>query len=165
MVFGGLGVGVLARVSSPAPLAWLAGFLVGLFYANGFEYFLHRFLLHRPGSYLTRVHFLHHDSLGGAEEALYVNFLGRPWWVVLLLGMNAAPFAAAEWWLRVGMAPGMLIGFVVYYIAAEEIHWRSHVGWLPSWLGFARRHHMLHHAGTAGRFNVFLPLFDRLLGT
>jgi sterol desaturase/sphingolipid hydroxylase (fatty acid hydroxylase superfamily) len=35
-------------------------------------------------------------------------------------------------------------------------------GWLPKWLRPAARHHLLHHARDTSRFNVFLPIFDRL---
>jgi hypothetical protein len=35
----------------------------------------------------------------------------------------------------------------LYYIAFEEIHWRTHTGGrLPKSLRFAARHHLLHHA-------------------
>jgi len=49
--------------------------------------------------------------------------------------------------------------------AAEELHWRIHMkGWLPWGLGFARAYHMSHHDTPNTHYNVFLPLFDFLLG-
>ncbi len=139
------------------------GLLVGLVYANLFEYVLHRYLLHWGHGFLVGRHALHHDSAGTPQEARYVNFATSPWVVVLLFASNALPVFAAEWLFRLGLAPGMLASFTVYYILYEEIHWRMHLGgWLPDWLRAARHHHMLHHGGFEGRYNVFLPLCDWL---
>jgi len=137
------------------------GLLAGLLYANLFEYVLHRYLLHWGHSFLVGRHALHHDSAGTPQEARYVNFATSPWVVVLLFASNALPVFAVEQLLHLGLAPGMLAGFTVYYVLYEEIHWRMHLGgWLPAWLQAARRHHMLHHGGFEGRYNVFLPLCD-----
>ena len=139
----------------------LFGFLAGLVYANAFEYVLHRFLLHWGHGFLVGRHALHHDSASTPQEARYVNFATSPWVVVLLFASNALPVFAVEQLLHLGLAPGMLAGFTVYYVLYEEIHWRMHLGgWLPAWLQAARRHHMLHHGGFEGRYNVFLPLCD-----
>jgi hypothetical protein len=137
------------------------GVLAGLLYANLFEYSLHRYLLHWGSGFLAGRHALHHDSAGTPEEARYVNFATSPWVVVLLFASNALPVFTVEHFLRLGVAPGMLAGFTVYYILYEEIHWRMHLGgWLPQWLQAARSHHMLHHGDFEGRYNVFLPLCD-----
>ena len=172
VAFGGLLALILARLWPTGPLGWLAGLGVGLLYANAYEYFFHRFLLHRPGSRLTAEHMRHHETVGLAEEALYVNFFGRPWIVVLVFAVNSLPFIAGEWLLQVGIAPGVLVGFVVYFLASEEIHWRFHVGGWPgqgrdrlaAWLNATRAHHLIHHGRNDGRFNVFLPLWDWLFG-
>jgi hypothetical protein len=58
------------------------------------------------------------------------------------------------------------MGWAVYLIAAEEVHWRIHMnGWLPPGLRFARAYHMSHHDIPNSRYNVFLPLFDWLFGS
>ena len=72
-------------------------------------------------------------------------------------------FCSLQWIFRNGWTAGVFASFAIYYIAFEEIHWRTHMGgWLPRWLRPAARHHMLHHARDTGRFNVFLPVFDWL---
>lgn len=143
------------------PLHVAAGFLAGLVYANAFEYVLHRFFLHWGEGFLVQRHGLHHDTAGAPEEPRYVNFATSPWVVVLVFVLNAIPVLALELFLRPGLAVGILAGFTLYFIAYEEIHWRFHLGgWLPGWLLAARHHHMLHHGGFEGRYNVFLPLFD-----
>lgn len=143
------------------PPRLVAGFLAGVLYANGFEYVLHRFLLHWGEGFLVQRHGLHHNTAGAAEEPRYVNFATSPWVVVLVFVLNALPVLALELFLHFGLAVGILAGFTLYFIAYEEIHWRFHLGgWLPASLRAARNHHMLHHGGFEGRYNVFLPIFD-----
>ena len=143
------------------PPRLVAGFLAGVLYANGFEYVLHRFFLHWGEGFLVQRHGLHHETAGAAEEPRYVNFATSPWVVVLVFVLNALPVFALEFFLHTGLAPGIFAGFTLYFIAYEEIHWRFHLGgWLPGWLRAARNHHMLHHGGFEGRYNVFLPIFD-----
>ncbi|HXY25013.1 MAG TPA: sterol desaturase family protein [Candidatus Acidoferrum sp.] len=166
MFFGGLLVALLLEVFSFKPVGFLAGILVGLLYANGFEYFFHRFVLHPPGKTLAYYHGLHHSTWGTPDEPLYVNFAKNPLVVMLLFALNALPILAVEYVFRAGIAPGMMAGFVVYFVAYEEIHWRIHFGgWLPSWLESARRHHLQHHVAAEERFNIFLPIFDWLFGS
>jgi Fatty acid hydroxylase superfamily len=143
------------------PSRLVAGFLAGLLYANFFEYVLHRFFLHWGEGFLVQRHGLHHDTAGAPEEPRYVNFATSPWVVVLVFVLNAIPVFALELLLHAGLAVGIFAGFTLYFIAYEEIHWRFHLGgWLPGWLRVARQHHMLHHGGFEGRYNVFLPIFD-----
>lgn len=143
------------------PLRLAAGFLGGLLYANAFEYVLHRFFLHWGEGFLVERHGLHHDTAGAPEEPRYVNFATSPWVVVLVFALNALPVLVLELFLRFGLAVGIFAGFTLYFIAYEEIHWRFHLGgWLPGFLRATRNHHMLHHGGFEGRYNVFLPIFD-----
>jgi hypothetical protein len=142
----------------------LAGFVLGFFYANGFEYCLHRFLLHAGRGVFCRQHMVHHTTLNSPEAARYVNFSSNPWGVVALFFANAAPFLFLQWLFRNGWTAGVFASFTIYYITFEEIHWRTHMGGrLPKWLCFAARHHLLHHARDTGRFNVFLPIFDKIV--
>ena len=167
---------LLAAILSGSVLVWisirffphsiagiLGGFLLGLFYANGFEYCLHRFVLHAGTGFFFHQHMVHHETLNSPDAARYVNFSRNPWGVVALFFANAAPFLLLQWIFRVRWTAGVFASFTIYYISFEEIHWRSHMGgWLPKWLRPAARHHLLHHARDTGRFNVFLPIFDWL---
>lgn len=177
LVTGGSLALLLAAVFSFKLVGFLFGLGAGLVYANGFEYCFHRFLLHLPNSFLGEEHDLHHSTWGTPDEMRYANFAKTPWAVAVLFAINAVPVAAIEWVFRAGLGPGMLVAFSLYFIAFEEIHWRVHLGVpqnrpgrkerapLPSWLESARRHHLSHHAHAEERFNVFLPLFDWLLGS
>jgi hypothetical protein len=169
---------LLAAVLSGSVLVWisvqffphsidgiLGGFALGFLYANGFEYCLHRFLLHAGRGFFFQQHMVHHETLNSPEAARYVNFSRNPWGVVALFFANSVPFLFLQWIFRDRWTAGVFASFAIYYIAFEEIHWRSHMGgWLPKWLRPAARHHLLHHALDTGRFNVFLPIFDRLAG-
>jgi hypothetical protein len=170
---------LLAAVLSGSVLVWISlrfsphsiagilfGLVLGFFYANGFEYCLHRFLLHAGRGVFCQQHMVHHATLNSPEAARYVNFSSNPWGVVALFFANATPFLFLQWIFHDGWTAGVFASFAIYYIAFEEIHWRSHMGgWLPMWLRPAARHHLLHHALDTGRFNVFLPLFDWLAGS
>lgn len=95
-----------------------------------------------------------------------MTFGESPLYVALLFGTNGSPVALADLLFRFPLAPGILLGFSAYFIAVEEIHWRIHLGgWLPPGLRGARPYHLDHHDIPEGRYNVFFPLFDLLLGT
>ena len=152
------------KLSSPHGAGILFGAVVGFFYANGFEYCLHRFVLHRERGIFAQQHMVHHATLHSPEAARYVNFSSNPWGVVALFAGNAAPWLFLQWAFGAAWIAGVFPSFALYYMAFEEIHWRTHMGgWLPSWVRPAAKHHLLHHAHHDTRFNVFLPLFDWLL--
>ncbi|MBI2957000.1 MAG: sterol desaturase family protein [Acidobacteria bacterium] len=166
LLCGGVPAVALAFWFPAEPLRWLVGFGVGLLWANAFEYLYHRYLLHLSGHLLAARHLQHHATVGTPEEAEHVNLGGTPLWVVLLFAVNGAPVVAAEALLGLGVGSGVLAGFSVYFLAVEEMHWRIHLGeWLPPGLRGARAHHLAHHDRPDERYNVFLPLFDWLLGT
>jgi hypothetical protein len=145
---------------------WVAGFGVGLLWASLFEYAYHRFLLHLPRTFFGRRHLEHHASVGTPTEAEHVNFGSSPIWVVALFAINGVPVVIAGLLFRLGMAPGIFLAFAFYFITVEEVHWRIHLGErLPPVLGASRTYHLAHHARPDGRFNIFLPLWDTLLGT
>lgn len=160
---GGLLALLAARADRFQVTSWnlLGGLLVGLLYANLYEYVLHRFLLHWGNGFLVQRHALHHNSTGAPNEPRYVNFATAPLVVVALFVGNAIPFFLLDHFLHARLAPGALFAFTVYYLLYEEVHWRFHLGgWLPHWMQPARQHHLRHHGDFEGRYNVFLPVCD-----
>jgi hypothetical protein len=144
---------------------WLLGLIIGLVWANGFEYAYHRWLLHRPRSSLGKGHLQHHAHVGTPDEAEHVSLGKSPAHIAILFASNGSVVLLADLLLGLKIAPGIFIGWAVYLITAEEIHWRIHMdGWLPPGLRFTRAYHMAHHDIPNTRYNVFLPLFDLLLG-
>ena len=144
---------------------WLVGFAAGLLWSSLFEYAYHRFLLHLPGTFFARRHLQHHASVGTPTEAEHVNLGSSLVWVAALFAINGLPVVVADLLLGLRIAPGIFVGFSVYFITVEEVHWRIHLGeWLPRGLRAARAYHLTHHARPNARFNIFLPLWDLLLG-
>lgn len=142
----------------------LVGLTVGFFYANGLEYAVHRFLLHAGRGFLYRQHMRHHATLQAPDAARYVNFSTKSWQVVALFLANAVPFLIIQWVFHSTWTAGVFAMFTLYYIAFEEVHWRSHMGgWMPRWLRLAAKHHLLHHGHETERFNIFLPVFDWII--
>jgi len=157
-----LGIGY--RIEHGFGRFWL-GLAVGLIYANAFEYVYHRYLLHSFQSVLAVGHARHHSHWGTDDEPAHVGFGTSPFWVMAILVINSFPFLLAGYLFRWSVVPGVVFAFHIYFVMLESIHWRIHVGRLPKWMGWCRHYHFTHHAGGETRFNVFLPLFDLLLGT
>jgi hypothetical protein len=95
-----------------------------------------------------------------------VALISSPVNIVLLFLINGIPALLISFLLGLqGILCGVFIGWSLYVILCEEIHWRIHLnGWLPPGLQFARAYHMSHHEIPNSRYNVFFPLFDLLLG-
>ena len=145
---------------------WVIGFLIGLLWGNAFEYTYHRWLLHGPRSAFGKGHLEHHGNVGTPEEPEHVSLGKSPPHVALLFALNGIPAILIDYGLGLHLVSGIFVGWAVYLITAEEIHWRIHMhGWLPPGLRLAIPYHMSHHDIPNRRFNVFLPLFDVLLGS
>ncbi len=149
----------------PSAVVWVAGISVGMLWANAFEYFYHRYLLHLPRSSFGREHLLHHSTLGKPEEPEHVTFGSSPLYLMILFATNGVLALAIGGVLHMAVAPGILAGFSLYFVMVEEIHWRIHMGeWLPLVIEPVREYHMAHHDIPGGRFNVFFPVFDYIFG-
>lgn len=156
---------VISRALHPSGPWWGMGLTIGMLWANAFEYFYHRCLLHLPKSSFGKEHLLHHATLGRANEPEHITFGSSPFYLMLLFATNGAIALAIGWVLHVPLAPGILAGFSVYFVMVEEIHWRIHMGeWLPTVMATVREYHMAHHDIPDGRFNVFFPVFDYIFG-
>jgi len=150
----------------PRPQMIASGFVIGLIWANFFEYAYHRWILHWPETAAFERHGLHHSSVGRANEPEHLPLGGSPKLVATLFLVNGGIVVAADALLRSGASAGVLVGFVVYMILSEDIHWRFHMGgWIPWFLRGARDHHLLHHDRPHGNYAVFFPLFDKIFGT
>lgn len=129
-----------------------------LVWGNAFEYAYHRWMLHRRKSSFAKGHLEHHGTIGAPEEAEHVTLGRSPFHIALLFASNGVFVMVVDLLLGLGLVPGIFVGWTVYLIAAEEIHWRIHMeGWLPPGLGFARAYHMSHHDIPNTRYNVFYP--------
>jgi hypothetical protein len=166
LVCGAFPAALIALRFHQAWQAWIIGLVLGLIWGNAFEYSYHRFLLHRPRTQHGAAHQEHHAKIGTPQEAEFVALISSPFNIVLLFVINGIPAFLISALLGLqGILCGIFIGWSVYLILCEEIHWRIHMnGWLPPALHFARAYHMSHHDIPNSRYNVFLPVFDLLLG-
>jgi len=142
------------------PHGWLIGIVIGLLWSNAFEYFYHRHLLHWPRSSFGKGHLLHHLTVGTPQEPEHVTFGSSPWLVAALFAINGTFAVLLDWRLNLHLTPGILVGFSLYMVLVEEIHWRVHLGGALPGLSWAREYHMAHHDIPEGRYNVFFPVFD-----
>jgi len=166
MLCGGLPAIALCIFSPPSWGRWFIGLVLGLLWATWFEYAYHRFLLHLPGTFFAKEHLRHHMSVDTPTGAEHLNLGGSPIWVMGLFAINCLPVMVADQVFKLGIAPGILVAFSVYFVTTEEFHWRIHLGeWLPPGFGGARAYHLEHHMRPNARFNIFLPLWDILLGS
>jgi len=156
---------LIALVMRPPWIWWAAGIAAGMLWANAFEYFYHRYLLHLPRSSFGKEHLLHHATLGRPEEPEHITFGSSPLYLMVLFAINGLIALGIGWLLRVPILPGILTGFSLYFVLVEEVHWRIHMGeWLPVLMNGVREYHMAHHDIPDGRFNVFFPVFDYVFG-
>lgn len=145
---------------------WFVGLMIGFLWGNAFEYAYHRWLLHRPRSAFGKGHLEHHANIGTVEEAEHVSLGKSPLHIALLFASNGIVVTLLDFVFGLRVSTGIFIGWTVYLITAEEIHWRIHLnGWLPPGLRFARLYHMRHHEIPNSRYNVFLPIFDLLFAS
>ena len=166
-------------------LTVLATLTVGVVYASVFEWFVHRYMLHRPLWKLRHpfdAHARTHHRLFRADESYHlkhiehrqkVHMLG---WSPLIIAIGFIPFAIGSftltcsgWESMAVLGSGMFV-CIGYYVAYEYLHWCMHLPkerHLESSRLFIRLngHHILHHRYMGTNFNVVCPLADLAFGT
>src|SRR5437879_9844182 len=106
--------------------------IIGLIWGNAFEYSYHRWLLHRPSSAFAKGPLEHHTQIGTPKEPEHVSLGKSPLHIALLFTSNGIVVILIDFLLGLGISSGVFVGWTVYLITAEEIHWRIHMnGWLP----------------------------------
>lgn len=163
-------------------LFWTAiGFIGGIVFASFFEWFLHRFAMHRPMGkwrYPFERHTLIHHRIFRADHSYHLinekdkETIPMAWWNgPVLIACCIFPFLVASvFFQKWGMAAGAAVSCTIYYAAYEYMHWCMH---LPKSRHVERSgiffrlngHHLLHHRYMHKNFNVVLPLADMILGT
>jgi len=165
---------------------------VGVPYASIFEWFFHRYVMHRPVwgfQYPFRAHALTHHRIFKADDTYHFQErhheaedkakIRMAWWnIPFIVLMGITPFVLAAlpliffgWWAgSIAISATGLALSLGYYIAYEYTHWCMH---LPKsrriefWWAFRKLngHHLLHHRFPSKNFNVVLPMADWLFGT
>ena len=141
-------------------MRFLLGVIAGLVWANWIEYAYHRWAMHWPSLYQPAAmqHTLHHSAPSDSQHTT----MTFGFWAATFLS-NVLLFAVADHLLQLRMLTGLSAAFLTYIVAGIEIHRRTHDGrWVPA---ACRAHHLSHHVRPQKNFNIFLPIFDWLLGT
>jgi sterol desaturase/sphingolipid hydroxylase (fatty acid hydroxylase superfamily) len=83
-------------------------------------------------------------------------------WTAIFI-TNVLLFAVPDQLLHLRMLAGIAAAFLTYIVVGIEVHLRIHDGrWVPAtW----KAHHLSHHVRPQQNFNIFLPIFDYLLGS
>ena len=157
-------------------------FVAGLLYTNLFEYWAHRFPMHRGLPFFRHVrrhHVLHHRVFHGSnfrtanpEDRVYIS--GRSWIFPVLLAFHYVLLTAV---LPIRAAMVFLLACVLHYLAFEISHWLTHLDGNPFDRALSRipvlarirayqiEHHRLHHEKPIEAFNFNPPyLGDALVG-
>ncbi len=140
-------------------------FLFGLFIWTITEYVLHRFAFHyEPKSeWGKRIHFLthgvHHDYPQDTKRLVMPPSVSIP----------LASFFFGLFYVLIGpysVAP-FFSGFLVGYMAYDELHYATHHAPFKSGIFLKlKHHHILHHYGNPSKgYGVSSPLWDLILGT
>lgn len=161
----------------------VAAALLSVACASFFEWFLHRFVMHRPVGkfdYAFRAHAVVHHGRFKADSTYHLHHeedkrtIPMAWWNGPVLTILAAGlFMPAVKLVGISWLCAYIVSFVVtgiYYGVYEYIHWCMH---LPKRRAVERSgiffrlngHHLLHHRYMHKNFNVVLPLTDFCLGT
>ena len=141
-------------------MRFLAGFFAGLVWSNWIEYAYHRWAMHWPSLSQPAAmrHTLHHSAPSNPQH-ITMTF---GFWTAIFI-TNVLLFAVPDQLLHLRILTGLATAFLTYIVVGIEIHLRTHDGrWVPdAW----RAHHLAHHARPQKNFNIFLPIFDWLLGS
>ncbi|MEZ4390949.1 MAG: sterol desaturase family protein [Polyangiales bacterium] len=152
----------------PSGLA-LASPLAGVTLWLGFEYALHRFVLHAPRVRASRprlrrahdaMHYDHHRAPHDLDQ-LFISERGS----VALAVLSAAPGLA---WGRGAWAAGVALGFTLAMVQYGVAHLAAHTDYAPltRWGRAMKRAHLWHHERDPRRcFGVLSPVPDLLAGT
>jgi hypothetical protein len=157
-------------------------FLLGLAYTQFFEFWVHRFPMHRGVRFLENIrrnHLEHHRVFHGenfrTRRPSHLRHIAGRWWVFPLLFFLHYLCALAL--LPIDAAVAFLFGCVVHYAAFEVSHWLTHVEGngvdrvllsipvVGSLRSFQIEHHRLHHETPKFAYNFNPPyLGDRFSG-
>ncbi len=158
---------------------------VGIAYSSFFEWYLHKYAMHKKFMGMTYAHDAHakvhhgifrHDHTYHLQHEEHARTIHMAWWNVLVL----VPVASSPFWIGVIFWENWLplivvsICLLMYYFAYEYAHWCMHnpksakrilKGPFRRAFIWINGHHLLHHKHVGRNFNVVLPLADWCFGT
>jgi hypothetical protein len=171
----------IPHIHNPTPLEWLV-VPVTFLATNIFEWWIHRFVMHRPvpgfmGIY--RRHTLaHHQFFTDTEVSFddardYRITFFPPYALVTFIGMSIPPALILGWLWSANAGWLLMCTTVGVYLNYEFFHWCCHVKddrlvrYIP-FINTIRRHHVAHHNQAIMmdlNMNLTYPIADWLFGT
>jgi len=138
----------------------LSGLLRRMLWSNWIEYAYHRWAMHWPSLYKPAAmrHALHHSA---PSDPQHITMKFGFWSAIFMV--NVLFFAVPDHLFHLHLLTGLAVAFLIYIVVGVEVHLRIHDGrWVPAvW----KAHHLSHHVRPKKNFNIFLPIFDWLLGS
>jgi len=171
----------IPRIHQPTLVEWLIVPVVFLA-SNAFEWWIHRYVMHRPvkgfmGIY--RRHTLaHHQFFTDAVPTIddsrdfRITFF-PPYALITFMAMSVPPALVLGWLWSVNAGYLLMCTTVGMYLNYELFHWCCHVKddrvvrWVP-FVNSLRRHHIAHHNQAImmeRNFNLTYPIADWLFRT
>lgn len=180
-----LGISLIVFCSllmSNVSLIALLSIPITLFFLFGFEWLVHKYVLHTRQPLLNQIYKLHelshhiiytNDQMA-MQNAKEIYFIMMPPYAIVLVFCLIAPLAFALGLIfSFNVACLILITSMSFFLTYEWLHFSYHQP-ANSWIGrnkfikTLRRLHRTHHNPKLMKkwnFNVSLPVFDFLLGT
>jgi hypothetical protein len=157
----------------------ILAFLLAFTYSSFFEYYVHRYLMHKPFPLYEafKGHTIVHHQIYKWDKSFEAQVPGRPPHVALrwyafpvMIALHAPVFGLLQHFTHLPLFWPCMTGCTLYFIGYEYTHYLMHV---PKghyverfrWFRFLKEHHRLHHKYYLRNINVFIPLGDVCFGT
>lgn len=147
-----------------------------LFILNGFEWFVHKNILHKSNKitrHIYKKHYIHHklydENNMFLKEKNELHYILMPSYALLLILVGLIPIFSLIFILNANIAYLMLIVSSLYFIFYEIMHLIYHLPFFKNnkIISFLREHHFIHHISSFNNknYNVTVPIFDWILKT
>ncbi len=159
-------------------LAQSVAYVIAFLYSSYFEWFLHRFFMHRPTlfHYPFRTHAQVHHQVFKADATYHLQkpedkwLITFAWWNYPLLLVINLPVLTIPEYFGVHVLLGAALGMSTYYFLYEYLHFHMHKPGAHSFeksrfFRFINNHHLIHHKFMHRNLNIVLPLADLTFGT
>ena len=146
-------------------MIWIFWLVVAFLYASLAEYYLHRYVMHRPIRWLYdwyAEHYIEHHGRKRNDVNINLGFM--------LTFLLSSPLLVGWWWLDsqwVIVVGALSFAYAETWTALHRCHHDLGCRWLKSVPGYAiwREHHEGHHQHFGRNFGTVFIWTDRLFGS
>lgn len=137
------------------PVTFFNSFVAGVGLWTIAEYWIHKWVFHRPRLKLQTEHALHHRDP--------IAYIGASPWLTVFIGFLIAGFGSQLLGTQVGI--GLFVGLLTGYLCYVGLHTLYHHGRPRGALRQLYLNHEWHHRRPRVNFGVTSPLWDVVFGT